>query len=173
VSGMATADGHSGRCWLWTAGCDDKGNGQITVMTDSGWRPVKAPRAAFFLSRGFWPDQACHHCDNPPCVNPDHIFNGTRSDNIRDSMSKGRMNFIARTERSLAAAYQRSKTHCAQVRHLNCAIGNVVVVMVTFVAEARAVSTKGRKIKEKKNRIPKSCLRSTVWARFQKGHGQK
>jgi hypothetical protein len=106
VSGMATADGHSGRCWLWTAGCDDKGNGQITVMTDSGWRPVKAPRAAFFLSRGFWPDQACHHCDNPPCVNPDHIFNGTRSDNIRDSMSKGRMNFIARTERSLAAAYQ-------------------------------------------------------------------
>ena len=105
--------------------------------------------------------------------NPDHIFNGTRSYNIRDSMSKGRMNFIARTERSLAAAYQRSKTHCARVRHLNCAIGNVVVVMVTFVAEARAVNTKGRKIKEKKNRIPKSCLRSTVWARFQKGHGQK
>lgn len=33
---------------------------------------------------------ACHHCDTPPCINPDHLFEGTRADNVRDAQLKGR-----------------------------------------------------------------------------------
>lgn len=36
--------------------------------------------------------QICHHCDNPCCINPDHLFMGTRSDNMKDAYKKGRLN---------------------------------------------------------------------------------
>jgi hypothetical protein len=39
------------------------------------------------LPRGL---HALHHCDNPPCVNPDHLFPGTDMDNYQDSIKKGR-----------------------------------------------------------------------------------
>ncbi len=36
--------------------------------------------------------QVLHHCDNPPCIRPDHLFVGTQLDNVADAYSKGRYN---------------------------------------------------------------------------------
>ena len=78
-------------CWEWTAGLNGAGYGQFTMWPAS---PVRAHRFSWELRHGPIPDGLCalHRCDNRPCVNPDHLFLGTRGDNIRDCFSKGRGN---------------------------------------------------------------------------------
>lgn len=74
------------RCWYWLGAKNSFGYGQLTEKGKN----LKAPRVAYFLRNGRWPKNACHRCDNPACCNPDHIFEGTRSENARDMVSKGR-----------------------------------------------------------------------------------
>lgn len=79
-------------CWLWTAGRRGDGYGQFYV---SG-KAVGAHRFSWLLHFGVIPDGlcVCHTCDNPPCVNPDHLFIGTVRDNFDDMVSKGRNNIL-------------------------------------------------------------------------------
>lgn len=74
------------RCWQWLGRKDENGYGQVRI----NGKTMRAPRVAFWLRNGKWPNNACHTCDNPVCCNPNHIFDGTRSDNMRDMVSKGR-----------------------------------------------------------------------------------
>lgn len=50
----------------------------------------RAHRVAFFISKGYWPEVVMHTCDNPSCVNPEHLVGGTQTDNNRDRMQKQR-----------------------------------------------------------------------------------
>ena len=81
------------KCWEWQAGVNHGGYGQFTItlstMRDT---TVLAHRVAWMLVRGSVPvgKCLCHKCDNPRCVNPDHMFIGTRADNNRDMFRKGR-----------------------------------------------------------------------------------
>jgi hypothetical protein len=95
-------------CWLWLgAPVDWKGYGRF--YRDGA--AVLAHRAAWGLFRGEPADlRVLHKCDNPACVNPDHLFLGTQLDNIRDRDAKGRWNTSAANEAS--TRMWRSRTHC-------------------------------------------------------------
>lgn len=73
-------------CWLWLANCSPRGYGKLTVEGKS----YRAHRVVFFLVHGMWPPLVRHKCDNPYCVNPDHLEAGTNLDNSKDCLSRGR-----------------------------------------------------------------------------------
>lgn len=82
------ASGGPDGCWIWTGARFPFGYGAIKI----GGRPRGAHRTAWELVNGPIPEglNVLHHCDNPPCVNPAHLFLGTLRDNALDMFAKGR-----------------------------------------------------------------------------------
>lgn len=90
------------RCWNWTGA--KKGSGKLTCYgsltigsrTDNSRRTISAHRYSYIVFNGDIPKGAfvCHKCDNPSCVNPEHLFVGTRQDNVNDRESKNRNNHV-------------------------------------------------------------------------------
>ena len=75
-------------CWPWLGATSGRGYGTFRWSDGRMWT---ASRVAYLLTHGD-PGMldTCHHCDNPPCCNPSHLFAGTRSENNLDSVAKGR-----------------------------------------------------------------------------------
>lgn len=92
-------------CWIWTGARNPNGCGRISVGA-RGAGLALAPRASWILAHGAIPAglHVCHHCDNPPCVRPDHLFLGSGADNTHDMMMKGRNGYgVNRGEENGAA----------------------------------------------------------------------
>jgi hypothetical protein len=75
-------------CWEWQAGRKNKeGYGDFSIDGASksahrvSYKEFKGDPVGFVV---------CHSCDNPPCINPDHLFLGSPKDNVADMMRKGR-----------------------------------------------------------------------------------
>ena len=75
-------------CHLWFCATDPEGYGLLSI---EGHRR-RANRVAYELAYGTFPisSQVLHRCDNPPCVNPLHLYLGTALDNMRDKLRRGR-----------------------------------------------------------------------------------
>lgn len=76
-------------CLNWNGSIDPNGYGAINVKNKK-WG---VHRFMMSLLQGKIENdlQVCHHCDNRKCINPDHLFIGTRSDNMQDAKRKGRL----------------------------------------------------------------------------------
>lgn len=89
-------------CWLWTGPVDKDGYGV--------YGGLRAHRFAYMMIKGSIEPGllACHTCDIPGCVNPDHIFLGTQAENLADQRKKGRK-----------PGGPRRKTHCKRGHELS------------------------------------------------------
>lgn len=76
-------------CWLWTKGRSGRRYGQLRLPDGSA---LAAHRLSYEMHKGPIPEGmfVCHTCDVQHCVNPDHLWLGTNSDNINDCVAKGR-----------------------------------------------------------------------------------
>lgn len=75
-------------CWEWQKYKNELGYG----YTSYRGKQLKAHRVSWIVFRGEIPSGVCvlHKCDNPKCVNPDHLYLGSMKDNVRDMMERGR-----------------------------------------------------------------------------------
>lgn len=97
-----------GDCLVWQGVRLRGRHGLVGVKRNGKWRTLYTHRVAWEATYGPVPEGmvVCHRCDNPPCVNPEHLFVGTQRDNLNDMRAKGRHNpddiWVA----------NRKKTHC-------------------------------------------------------------
>lgn len=97
----------SDACWLWHGDINDSGYGKFRYKS----KYVYAHRLAYEFTNGIIPDGLiiCHKCDNPACINPNHLFLGTYFDNSQDMIAKGRQ------RKALGSDSGRAKLTDAQV----------------------------------------------------------
>jgi len=75
-------------CWEWIGSKNNGGYGKFWLNK----KCIDSHRVSWMLTYGDIPENkyVLHHCDNPSCVRPDHLFLGSQTDNMQDMLSKGR-----------------------------------------------------------------------------------
>ena len=123
----------SGDCWEWTTGKTGGGYGQFWFNGKTQY----AHRFSYELHHGPIPPGegyhgtcVCHHCDNPSCVNPDHLYIGTQQDNMDDKAEKGRA--------SRGEANYKAKLNEDDVKMIRCMRGHTQRALATLFGVSQA-----------------------------------
>lgn len=109
--------GGPGECWPWTAGRKKGGYGSFALRTGVS---TGAHRVAFALFHGFAaPRSVLHTCDNPPCCNPAHLYDGDQLQNVQDMISRERSPVIGQSgERNVNARLTKPQVEELRARHV-------------------------------------------------------
>lgn len=101
--------GATDACWEWRASRNGQGYGEFGLRD----RNVKAHRVSYVIANGSIQDDldVLHTCDNPPCCNPAHLFQGTHTDNMQDMLHKGRHGLKSHPERAARGERHGIHTH--------------------------------------------------------------
>ena len=146
------------KCWIWTAHKYPKGYGQFGF----NGKVTAAHRVSWILHYGPIPEGllVCHRCDNPSCVNPEHLFLGTAKDNAEDMGRKGRQ--VKKIHRRRTT----NRRSLNPVRRIKGIMHHSVKLTAGMVLRARKLSTEGYSNSEIHKLLNCSCtltaLRSAI-----------
>lgn len=135
-------------CWEWAASKNSKGYGQLG--NGFGKAPLRAHRLSWELYKGEIPKGlcVCHRCDNPSCVNPEHLFLATHQDNMQDMVNKKRRLKVPDRWRSVKGANPIVKLTDDQVRSIRQDTRTLSVLADVYDVDVSTIS----KIKNRRRR---------------------
>lgn len=134
----------NGQCWEWKGAVNGNGYGNFR-MPEYGRMNFSAHRVAYAITHATWPDEGLvvrHKCDNPLCVNPNHLETGTHQDNMTDMVIRGR--HVGRDQSGEAnAAAKLTQANVERIRelialrHTNTAIAKMFGVHHATISQIR------------------------------------
>lgn len=137
---VAKADG----CWVWTGAKDKNGYGTFSPSAATG--QLRAHRVSWQIHRGTIPTgmSVCHHCDNPECTNPEHLFVGTNKDNMEDKIRKGRVvgrgpSRFPEEQYALKKSIGRPEQHLERILTLRGNGASLDAIAETLMCQPRAI----------------------------------
>lgn len=101
-------------CIVWNGPKAGSGYGVLSINK----RNYYVHRLSYRMFKGRVPNNmfVCHHCDNPSCYNPEHLFLGTPKDNVTDMIKKGRARSVPKGEYKGKRSY--TKEQYAEMRRM-------------------------------------------------------